>query len=373
MHARRLCFAVFVTGIVVAACSSSAASPGGYTQDLSGDNLQPQVTAAAYGGAPVAGATEAPTVGAAVPAASGATSTGADAAPAPEDQIVKTGTITLQVVSLDDSMVQVSDQMHALNGWLAGSNRTSDNAQDEASLTFRIPVANFESALAAMRKMGVKVLGEHTESTSVGGQIVDLQARIANLKATEKALQAIMDRATTISDVLTVQQQLTQVQGEIEELTGQLAALTNQASYSTLTVVLVVPITATPSPSESPSPSPSATATPIPWSAGDQAGQAAGTLGDVAKGTATVLIWLLILVVPITVALIVLLALFGLLARIVDPYRRRLLPFTVAKPVDWSSSRIPLPAYGPYAGTTPAPGPASAPPSASGPQEPPKA
>jgi hypothetical protein len=365
---------MLVTGIVVAACSSasSAASPGGYSQDLSGANQKPVASYADYGGAPVAAATEASTAGPAGAAASGATSTGANAAPAPEDQIVKTGTITLQVVSLDDSMIRVSDQMHALNGWLAGSNRTSDSAQDEASLTFRIPVANFETALADMRKLGVKVLGEHTESTAVGGQIVDLQARIANLKATEKALQAIMDKATTIADVLAVQQQLTQVQGEIEELTGQLTALTDQAAYSTLTVVLVVPILASPSPSESPSPSPSATATPVPWNAGSQAGQAVGTLGDVAKGTATVLIWLLILVLPITVVLIVLLALFGLLARIVDPYRRRLLPFTVAKPVDWNSSQMPLPAYGPYAGNPPAPGPASTPPSASGPQQPPK-
>jgi hypothetical protein len=321
-------------------------------------------SSAAYGGAPVTAATEAATSGPAGAAASGATSTGANAAPVTEDQIVKTGTITIQVGSLDDSLVRATDQIHALNGWLAGSNRTSDSAEDEASLTFRIPVANFESGLAAMRKFGIKVLSEHTESTAVGGQIVDLQARIANLKATEKALQAIMDKATTIPDVLTVQQQLTQVQGEIEELSGQLAGLTDQATYSTLTVVLVVPITATPSPSESPSPSPSATATPVPWSAGDQAGQAAGTLGDVAKGTATVLIWLLIVALPITLALIVLLVLLSFLARAVDPWRRRLLPFTVAKPVDWSSSRMPLPAYGPYAGAMPGQMPVSAPQSA---------
>ena len=72
-----------------------------------------------------------------------------------------------------------------------------------------------------MRTLGTKVLGEHTDSTPVGGQIVDLQARIANLKASEKAIQAIMDKATTIADVLTVQQRLAEVQGQIEELSGQ--------------------------------------------------------------------------------------------------------------------------------------------------------
>jgi TolA-binding protein len=107
-----------------------------------------------------------------------------------------------------------------------------------------------------MRKLGTKVLSEHSESTPVGGQIVDLQARIANLKASEKAIQAIMAKANTIGDVLTVQQRLAEVQGQIEQLSGQLQGLTDQAAYSTLTVILVVPVVATPSPSASPTPSP---------------------------------------------------------------------------------------------------------------------
>jgi hypothetical protein len=262
-------------------------------------------------------------------------------ATSPENQIVKVGTISIQVTALDDAVTRATDQIHVLGGWMAGSDRTSTIAQDAASVTYRIPADKFEDALAVMRKLGVKILGEHTESTPVGGQIVDLQARIANLRASEKALQAIMDKATTIADILAVQQRLTDVQGQIEELSGQLAGLTDQATYSTLTVIFVVPIPATPSPSFSPTPSPSPTASPIAWSAGDQAGQAAGALGEVGKATATALIWIAILVVPIAVVGIVLLGLLGFAGRVLDPYRKRLLPFTVAQPVSWSSPSTP--------------------------------
>lgn len=357
MHARRFCFVMLIAGMLAAACSSAAASPGDYVgpENAPTPGAPVAATPAAYG--PAAGATAAPgsELGGTQPSAA-ATGAGSNAA-APESQIVKTGTISIQVAAIDDSIILATDQIHALGGWLAGSDRTSNTAEETASETYRLPVARFEDALAAMRKLGIKVLAEHTESTPVGGQIVDLQARIANLKASEKAIQAIMAKATTIGDVLAVEQRLAEVQGQIEELSGQLQGLTDQAAYSTLTVILVVPVVATPSPSASPTPSPSPTATEIPWNAGDQAGQAAGALGEVGKATATLVIWVAILIVPVTLALILLLALLGLLARILDPYRKRLLPFTVARPVEFTRpawSPVPPPAYGPNAGV-PAP------------------
>ena len=41
----------------------------------------------------------------------------------------------------------------------------------------------------------------------------------------------------------------------------------------------------------------------------------------------------MVLVLPVAPALLILLVVGGLMARVVDPYRRRLLPFTVARPV----------------------------------------
>ncbi len=377
MRARRFCFVVLVAGLLAAACSSSSATydPG---MAYGGDG--------AYGGAAATmapAATLAPAFPASSPAGFGEVAnptlaegpqTGGAAASAgapvpssnaalPEDQIIKTGSIDIQVAGIDTSIARATDEIHALGGWLAGSDRTTSDAQDMASATYRVPAARFEDALAAMRVLGTKVLSEHTESTPVGGQIVDLPARIANLRASEKAIQAIMEKANTIGDVLTVQQRLADVQGQIEELSGQLAGLTDQSSYSTLTVVFVVPILPTPSPSPTPTPSPSATATPVVWSAGDQAGQAAGALGAVGESAATVLIWVAILVLPIGLAFVLLLALLGFAARRFEPYRRRLLPFTVAQPVTFAQPG--WPAQGGAAPAQPASGtpPSGTPPS----------
>jgi hypothetical protein len=350
MRTRRFCFVLLVAGTVAAACASSSATynPGEpYAQS------PVRAAPATFAGAvPAASAADLGTEsGGANPSAAAAAS-GVNAA-GPESQIVKTGTITIQVAAVDTSIARATDQMHGFGGWLAGSDRTTGAAQEVASVTYRIPVARFEDALAAMRTLGTKVLSEHTESTAVGGQIVDLQARIANLRASEKAIQAIMAKANTIGDVLTVQQRLAEVQGQIEQLSGQLAGLTDQAAYSTLTVVFVVPVLPSPTPSPTPTPTPTATATPVPWSAGDQAGQAAGALGEVGKGGATVLIWVAILVLPMALALILFLVLLALIARALDPLRKRLMPYTVAQPVTWA----PTPAPAPHTAVAPAPSP----------------
>ncbi|MGD0248453.1 MAG: DUF4349 domain-containing protein [Candidatus Limnocylindrales bacterium] len=335
MRAKKLCSVLLVAGIFAAACSSTASTPGGYSLNekaLPTYQAYPAASAAGYGVVPEATAAPGKNTGGDQQSAATPAGSAYAAAAVTEDQIVKIGTISIQVAAIDESVLRATDEMHALGGWQAGSDRTVTSAQDLASVTYRLPVNEFETALATMRKLGSKVLSEHTESTAVGGQIVDLQARIANLKASEKAIQAIMTKANTIGDVLTVQQRLAEVQGEIEELSGQLSGLSDQAAYSTLTVVFEVPILATPSPSPSPTPSPQPTATPIPWNAGTEAGQAAGALGEVGKSTATILIWVVILILPIALALVLLLALLGVTARLLDPLRRRLLPFTVGQP-----------------------------------------
>ena len=60
-----------------------------------------------------------------------------------------------------------------------------------------------------------------TNAEDVTAQVIDLDARIANARASEAALQAIMARATTIPDVLKVQGELTSVRGDIESMTAQ--------------------------------------------------------------------------------------------------------------------------------------------------------
>lgn len=158
----------------------------------------------------------------------------------PELLIIKTGTIAIQVGSIDAAVASATNVIDGLGGYASASDRDGAGDDAHASITYRVPVDRWEDALTAMRGLGERVLTERSGTEDVTGQVLDLGARITNLSVTERALQSIMDRAEVIKDVLTVQAELTKVRGEIEQLATQKAHLQEQAAMSTLTVTLAL-------------------------------------------------------------------------------------------------------------------------------------
>jgi hypothetical protein len=211
--------------VLVAACGSGA-----------GRALGPQVGAPVDEGRAFPGASAGPAMPESAPGDKGQDGNVVYDVAQPDLLIIKTGTLSLQVTGLDEALAAASAKVAALGGYVSGSSRKGDGDDQIATATYRIPAAQWDAALVALRAVADKVLAEQTDTQDVTGDVLDLGARITNLKATEAALQAIMARATKISDVLAVQEQLTQVRGEIEQLSTQKKHLEEQAAFSTLTV-----------------------------------------------------------------------------------------------------------------------------------------
>ena len=231
--------------------------------------------------------------------------------------IVRTGQLDLQVADIEAAIHAAETAITAIGGYVSGSQRSGDADKATAIVMFRIPAARWTDALDALRKLGTKVLGEQTSSQEVTAQVVDLGARLANLRVTETALQGIMDKATKIPDVLAVQEQLTGVRQQIEELTAQKQTLENQAALASLTV------------SFAPPPAVAVTQVREGWDPAREVDQAAAALVGLGQGLAGAGIWLLIVWLPILliVGLIALVA-FVVLRRI----RRTALAATVVPP-----------------------------------------
>jgi hypothetical protein len=232
--------------------------------------------------------------------------------------IVRTGQLDLQVADLEAAIRAAETAVTAVGGYVAGSQRSGDADQASASVMFRIPAARWTETLDALRKLGAKVLGEQTSSQEVTAQVVDLGARLANLRVTETALQAIMEKATKIPDVLAVQEQLTDVRQQIEELTAQKQTLENQAALASLTVNFTPP------------PAVAVTQVREGWDPAREIDQAAAALVGLGQGLAGAGIWLLIVWLPI-VLIVGLLALVALV--VVRRVRRAALPPTAMPPV----------------------------------------
>jgi hypothetical protein len=279
--------------LALAACSSAAtAGPAGLTTSDSTAG-----GSGAFGGA--VDQVGAPSLAAAAPdqpAASGVPGQAPDpgSAGTPETDIVRTGSISIEVPKIDPALDQVRSAITGLGGYVSDSDQSNSADQASASVTYRVPVARWQDALDAVQKIATKVDAAKSNAVEVTGQVLDLGARIDNLQTTERALQTIMGQATKIADILAVEGQLSDVQGQIEQLSTQQAHLKDQAALATLSVNFALP------------PTEAVVQTSRGWDPGAQLDQASAALLGLGQAVASAGIWLIVVGIP--VALVVLIA-----------------------------------------------------------------
>jgi hypothetical protein len=206
---------------------------------------------------------------------------------APRDQalVIKTGTIQLEVKDLT-VLIKARTSIVGLGGYVSGSEQSSGGDHKVASVTYRVPANRWDEALDALKGLATKVVSEQTQAIEVTGQVLDLGARIDNLRASERALQEIMSRATKISEILEVQTRLTEVRGQIEQLATQKAHLEDQAAFGSLTATYDVPVVPVQEAAQK-------------WDPKAEIDRAMAQLIELGQGVATMAIWFAIVLLPV--------------------------------------------------------------------------
>jgi Domain of unknown function (DUF4349) len=222
-------------------------------------------------------------------------------------KIVRTGSMELEVADVPAALLAARDGIRRMGGYIGASETETVDDRPVARNTYRVPVDRWEDALDLMRGIAgdaKKVLNERTQAVEVTGAVIDLEARIRNLRSSEVALQEISSRAARVTDVLEVQAQLTSVRGQIEQLTGQLTQLEDQSSYATLDVTFSMPVVAVQVATER-------------WEPAVVVDEATASLVDILQALTTAGIWFAIVWLPLLVV-------FGVLVAIVVWIMRRL-------------------------------------------------
>lgn len=280
-----------ITSVALVACASGGAAR------LSTVGSAVQGGSSAYGdGSAQAGASAAP----AAPTAAPAEAPNAPVNLVDDAKIVRTGSIELQVTDVVKATQTARDGIRDMGGYIGASQTSTVDEHPVATITYRIPVDRWEDALDLLRGLpgqSTKVLSEQTQAVEVTGAVVDLEARIRNLRASEAALQGIASKAVRISDVLEIQAQLTTVRGEIEQLNAQLKELSDRAAYATLTASFMTQVVAVEVAAKG-------------WEPAKVVDEATASLVNILQALTTAGIWFAIVWLPILVAL----ALIGLAA-----------------------------------------------------------
>lgn len=189
--------------------------------------------APAAGGRSLSGATPTTAAPATPPSASTGSVDGA--------KIVKTGTLDLLVphATLRTAVNRVTGVAVGLAGYVSASKTSYDDTDPTAQITVRVPVANFDTAIAHLDTLpGVKVLGDSESGVDVTGHYTDLQAQLAAATTARDDFLAILSHAQSIGDILTVRDRVTAAQTEVDQLQGQIKLLDDQATFSALAITL---------------------------------------------------------------------------------------------------------------------------------------
>jgi len=220
---------IAVLAMLLAACggtSSSILSTVGDAADTNGESgAFPQAAAASEAPAAPEEAAGQPPVRSAgqVPSA-----------PRDDLKIVYTGSLELVVDDLQAALAKAKTAVLATGGYVGASQEGNDGERSVATITYRVPASRWEDALASLRGLATEVVAEQTQATEVGGQLVDIEARLRNLRASEQVLVDIAKGTGKVTDLLEVEARIADVRGQIEQLDGQRLQLQDQVAYGTL-------------------------------------------------------------------------------------------------------------------------------------------
>jgi hypothetical protein len=213
--------------------------------------------------------------------------------PVDDTKIVRTGSMELQVKDVVKAVDEARTLVAGAGGYISASRQSTRDDGVVATVTYRIPVDRWEPTLSKLRTLSIKVVDEQTDAVEVTGQVVDLDARIRNLQASEHAMQGIAAQATAIKDVLSVQAELSRLRGEIEQLVAQRNELNDRAALGTMAVTFGVQVVAVKEAAKG-------------WNPATEVDQATASLVNLLQALATAGIWFGIVWLPVLLFLAIL-------------------------------------------------------------------
>jgi hypothetical protein len=154
--------------------------------------------------------------------------------------VIRTATLRIVTKDFDGVRLAIEGIVAAAGGFVDQMTVTGDAGSPRALRgTLRIPSGGLGEAADRLRRLG-QVTEDSQGSQDVTDQLIDIEARLASARATERRLTELLrDRTGKLSDVLDVERELARVRVDIERLDAETANIGRRVSYATLNIDIV--------------------------------------------------------------------------------------------------------------------------------------
>lgn len=156
--------------------------------------------------------------------------------------IIRTGTATIQVDSLERAVARLRALAQSLGGYVGNTSmQTGKDQLRSGTVEIKVPAARWPQLLTGLRPIGT-LESQNETAEDVGEEFVDVQARVANSRRLEQRLIALLaNRTGKLSDALAVERELARVREEIDRYEGRIRYLRTRAAISTMVVTIHEP------------------------------------------------------------------------------------------------------------------------------------
>ena len=154
--------------------------------------------------------------------------------------VIRTATLRIVTKDFDGVRPAVERIVAAAGGFVDQLTATGDAGSARALRgTLRIPSDRLGDVADRLRPLG-QVVEDTQGSEDVADQVVDLRARLASARATERRLTELLrNRTGKLSDVLDVERELARVRLDIERLDAETTNIGRRVGYATLHIEIV--------------------------------------------------------------------------------------------------------------------------------------
>jgi len=151
--------------------------------------------------------------------------------------VIRTATLRIVVKAFGNVRATVEGIVAQAGGFVDHLSVNDDSASARSiSGSLRVPSDRMSGVLDRLRQLG-QVVEDTQGSEDVTDQIVDLDARLANARATEQRLTDLLkNRTGRLSDVLSVERELARVRLDIERLDAEKTNTTRRVAYATIAI-----------------------------------------------------------------------------------------------------------------------------------------
>jgi hypothetical protein len=151
-----------------------------------------------------------------------------------DKKIVKTGNLTVEVKSYKVFNEMLHAGIKEFGGYIAQEEQNQSDYKIENNITIKIPVDQFDNAVAALSPATEKIVEKKITSEDVTGELVDTKSRMEAKKRMRDRYLDLLKQAKNMEEIVQVQNEVNGIQENIEAAAGRINYLDHSAAFSSI-------------------------------------------------------------------------------------------------------------------------------------------